>query len=270
MSTGSITAANPNAPNLGGFRTVGLRELALLEISGPYRKLCAANGGCHSPQRITTLEQFAAVEIVKVRKLVVASLKANGEEVYRRSWNHDYMDLPIVDAEDQNSEAFTPEQMTQILDAAFETAVKKPKSVVYWLSLIVGGLGLRIGEALAIKARDNIGCPHCKALKPRKCRHGSTFSEDCRVLHVWQSVWGKKLKAPKTKNGMRDVDVPESLAVVLCNLVAGKKAGTCCSNHAMAVRYNSAISTAIGFTPFLKRWGCGRLNAGAKRTAGAR
>ena len=71
------------------------------------------------------------VEIVKVPKLVVASLKANGEEVYKRAWNHDYMDLLIVDPEDQNSETWTPEQMTVILDAAFETAVKKPKNVMY-------------------------------------------------------------------------------------------------------------------------------------------
>ncbi len=166
------------------------------------------------------------VEIVKVPKLVVASLKANGEEVYKRAWNHDYMDLPIVDPEDQNSEAWTPEQMTVILDAAFETAVKKPKNVVYWLSLIVGGLGLRIGEALAIKVRDSVGCAHCKSLKPRKCQHGSAFSEDCRVLHVRQSVYGRKLKAPKTKNGIRDVDVPESLATILRKYFAGKRPGT--------------------------------------------
>ena len=136
---------------------------------------------------------------MKVPKLVVASLQANGEEVYKRAWNHDYMDLPIVDPEDQNSEGWTPEQMTVILDAAFEIAVKKPKNVVDWLSLIVGGLGLRIGEALAIKVRDSVGCPHCKSLKPRKCQHGSAFSEDCRVLHVRQIVYGRKLKAPKNQ-----------------------------------------------------------------------
>jgi len=164
-------------------------------------------------------------EIVNTAKYVVASLKANGEEVYKRTWDHEYIDLPIVDPEDQNSEAFTPEQMTQILDAAFKTAVKKPKNVVYMLSLIVGGLGLRIGEGLAIKVRENIGCAHCKALKPRKCQHGTTFSEDCRVLHVRQSVYGKKLKAPKTKNGIRDVDVPEVLAAVLRKYIAGRKVG---------------------------------------------
>jgi hypothetical protein len=110
------------------------------------------------------------VEIVAVAKLVVASLKTNAEVVYKRTWNHDYMDLPIVDPADQNSEAFAPEAITQILDAASERTAKKPKNVLYWLSLIVGGLGLRIGEAFAIKARDNVGCPHCKSLKPRIAR----------------------------------------------------------------------------------------------------
>jgi integrase len=165
------------------------------------------------------------VEIVAVAKQVVASLKENGEEVCKRTWDHEYIDLPIVDAEEQNSEAYTPEQMTEILDAAFSAAIEKPKNVTYMLSLTVGGLGLRIGEALAIKVRDNVGCVHCKNLKPRKCQHGTTFSEDCRVLHVRQSVYQAKLKPPKTKNGIRDVDVPECLAAVIREYLAGKKSG---------------------------------------------
>lgn len=155
----------------------------------------------------------------------MASLKVNGEGIYKRTWDHEYIDLPIVDPEDQNSEAFTPQQMTEILDTAFAAGVRKPKNVTYILSLIVAGLGLRIGEVLAIKVRDNIGCPHCKALKPRKCQHGTTFSEDCRVLHVRQSVYINRLKPPKTKNGIRDVDVPESLAAVLKEYLAGRLPG---------------------------------------------
>ena len=160
--------------------------------------------------------------IVDTAKLVVASLKINGEEVYKRIWDNEYIDLPIVDPEDQNSEAFTPEEMTTILDTAFHTVTNNP---VYILTLIVGGLGLRIGEALAIKVRDNIGCPHCKALRPRQCHHGTTFSEDCRTLHVRQSVYETRLKAPKTKNGKREVDVPETLAAVFRKYVARKPNG---------------------------------------------
>ena len=161
--------------------------------------------------------------IVDTLKLVVASLKVNGEEVYKRTWDNEYIDLPVVDPEDQNSEAFTPEEMAQILDAALQKATANP---AYMLALIVGGLGLRIGEALAVKVRDNVGCPHCKALRPRKCQHGTTFSEDCRVLHVRQSVYESKLKQPKTKNGKREVDVPESLAATFREYLAGKLPGT--------------------------------------------
>jgi integrase len=161
--------------------------------------------------------------IVDTVKLVVASLKVNREEVYKRTWDNEYIDLPVVDPEDQNSEAFTPEGMTQILDAALQKATANP---AYILALIVGGLGLRIGEALAVKVRDNVGCPHCKALRPRKCQHGTTFSEDCRVLHVRQSVYESKLKQPKTKNGKREVDVPESLAATFREYLAGKLPGT--------------------------------------------
>jgi hypothetical protein len=160
--------------------------------------------------------------IVDVAKLVVASLKVNGEEVYRRTWDNDYMDLPNMDPEEQNSEAFTPEEMTQILDAALRTATDNP---VYMLALVVSGLGPRIGEAVAIKVRDNMGCPHCQTLRPRKCQHGTTFSEDCRVLHVRQSLYGARFKNPKTKNGKRDVDVPESLAATFREYLAGRKSG---------------------------------------------
>jgi hypothetical protein len=44
--------------------------------------------------------------IVETVKLAMASLKVNGEEVYKRTWDNEYIDLPIVDP---NSEAFTPE-----------------------------------------------------------------------------------------------------------------------------------------------------------------
>jgi hypothetical protein len=35
--------------------------------------------------------------IVDTGKLVVASLKLNGEEVYKRTWDSEYIDLPVVD-----------------------------------------------------------------------------------------------------------------------------------------------------------------------------
>lgn len=44
-------------------------------------------------------------------------------------------------------------------------------------------------------------------------------------MHVRQSVYKRKLKSPKTKERIRDVDVPETSAAALKEYVAGKKPG---------------------------------------------
>jgi hypothetical protein len=72
-------------------------------------------------------------------------VKVNGDEVYKRTWDNEYIDLPVVDPEDQNSEAFIPEEMTRILDAASQTTTENP---AYILALIVGG---RFAQSLTLK-----------------------------------------------------------------------------------------------------------------------
>ena len=67
----------------------------------------------------------------------------------------------------------------------------------------MAGTGLRIGEALALRTED--------------------FDPDCHVLHVRRSVWHRCEQAPKTPNAIRLVDVPESLAQVLCHYIKGRK-----------------------------------------------
>ena len=71
------------------------------------------------------------------------------------------------------------------------------------LVALVAGTGLRIGEALALRTED--------------------FDPDCHVLHVKRSVWHRCEQAPKTSNAIRLVDIPESLAQVLCRYIKEKK-----------------------------------------------
>jgi len=63
------------------------------------------------------------------------------------------------------------------------------------LVVLLAGTGLRIGEALGVKATD--------------------LGPECRVLHVRRSVWDCQEQLPKTSNAVRVVDVPEQLAKVL-------------------------------------------------------
>ena len=103
-------------------------------------------------------------------------------------------------------------------------AIRKPKNVTYVLSLIVAALGLRIGEALAIKvpttsaartarrlSRENAARHYVLRGLPRSARSAERVHQD--------------VKTTKDQNGIRDVDVPESLAAVLKEYVAGRKSG---------------------------------------------
>jgi len=190
--------------------------------------------------------------IVETGKLVMASLKVNGEEVYKRTWDNEYIDLPVVDPEDQNSEAFTPEEMTHILDTAFQTAAKNP---AYMLALSVSGLGLRIGEALAIKVRDNIGCPHCKVLRPEDV---STVQRSPKIAAFCiygractnRSLNSQRQRMANAKWMFRSLWLQSSGNISLANHPAHY-----CSRRAAGVLCYRGISTAIGYTRFWNRLG---------------
>ena len=128
------------------------------------------------------------VNHVQVVKLVLASaVNDEGEQLYPRTWNHDYIGLPIVETNNQYRPTVTPTEVEEIL-----AGVKERYRLLFAL---LAGTGLRIGEALALKPTD--------------------FGPDCRVLHVRRSLWRGQEQAPKTSNAVRTVDIPEELARVL-------------------------------------------------------
>lgn len=133
---------------------------------------------------------------VQVVKAVVASaIDENGEAIYPVKWNHDFMDLPEIT--DQNTPTFTSVEVSDIIRRAGGQL-----SVLYAL---LAGAGLRIGEALALQVED---------VKDSviRIRHGL-----CKVTN--------KLQSPKTKNGLREVDLHSSLAVALNSLIAARASG---------------------------------------------
>jgi hypothetical protein len=85
--------------------------------------------------------------------------------------------------------------------------------------------GARFGEALAIKVRDNIGCPHFGALRSMKmsARH-YVFRGWARFTRLAERVH-QQIKTTKDQERERDVDVPKSLAAVRREYLVGKKSG---------------------------------------------
>jgi integrase len=157
-----------------------------------------SNGALRDVVDRLTEEGLAPASIIghfQVIKLVVASaVDGDGEQLYPRKWNHDFIGLPIVRKEDQHRPTISAPEIEAILANA-----KRQYAVVFAL---VAGSGLRIGEVLALKATD--------------------LSQDCRVVYVRRSIWRNQEQQPKTPSAIREIDIAEPLASLLRKHVAGK------------------------------------------------
>ena len=168
-------------PNLGDLLLADVGNAALKSLV--EKMFCAGL----SPQTIVTHS--------KIVKMVVASaVDAEGEQIYPRKWNHNFIGLPIVDPNKQHRPTITQAELEEILASA------KGRYVV--LFALLAGAGLRIGEALGLKSTD--------------------LSPDCRVLYVRRSIWNGQEQEPKTPAAVRDVDIAEPLSRVLQEYVVGK------------------------------------------------
>jgi integrase len=161
-----------------------LAEVGNAAMRMVIEKMAAAGLG---PQSIVTH--------TRVIKMVVASaVDAEGDQIYPRKWNHDFVGLPIIDP--------TKQYRPTVTKAELEAILTKMKPRFRLLAALLAGTGLRIGEALGLKTED--------------------LTPDCRVLRVRRSVWQGREQEPKTANAVRVVDIPETLAQVLREYIKGK------------------------------------------------
>jgi integrase len=166
-----------------------LGDMPLSEVGNAAMKLfvdkCNADG----------LAPKTIVSYCALVKLVVASaVNAEGERIYKRTWNHEFVGLPIVDNSKLKRPTLTADEVSIVISNANERYAV--------LFALLAGTGLRIGEALALKTTN--------------------FASDCRTISVERSMWNGQEQDPKTPSAVRVIDVPESLASMLRGIVAGK------------------------------------------------
>jgi integrase len=172
-----------NAWLLPHFGDTLLADVSNRAVRGLVEKMSAAN-----------LSAKTIVNYVSVVKLVVASaVDDDGQEIYPRKWNHDFIQLPMVCKSKQHTPTVTEADLNEI-----QLRVKERQYVA--LFTLLAGTGLRIGEALGLRVTD--------------------FGPNCRVLHDRRSIWRGREQEPKTSNAVRVVDVPEALASELRNFLA--------------------------------------------------
>jgi integrase len=130
-------------PNLGDRLLADVKNGALKEL---VEKM--ADAGL-SPKTIHTHAQ--------VVKIVVASaVNSEGDQIYPRKWNHDFIGLPIVEKEKQHRPTVTEAELGEILASTNERYAI--------LFALLAGSGLRIGEALGLKrltCRQIAACYKC-------------------------------------------------------------------------------------------------------------
>jgi len=121
---------------------------------------------------------------LQVVKAVVASLmNDDGEPVFPRKWNHDFIDVPVV--KNQHQPTLSKDQIEAIINAA-----------TGWYRVLfplLAGTGMRVGEALALNVND--------------------VKES--LICVRQSLYQRRLDTTKTEAGEREIDLAPELAEML-------------------------------------------------------
>jgi integrase len=182
-----------------------------------------------SPKMITN--------VVQVVKAVVASaVNENGEQVFPRTWNHDFIDLPEI--KNQRQPTFSGETMKALV------AGSKGRERV--LFALLGSSGLRIGEALGIEIDKHI-------------------SEDFSTLYIRQKVWHGSVQCfLKTDNGDRDIDLDPAIATMLKQFVGDRTAGFLfCSKTGRPLLQSNVLRNSLH--PLLKRLEQPKMGAHAFR-----
>lgn len=139
------------------------------------------------------LSASIVTSVVSVVKLVVASaVNEQGDELYPRTWNHEFIDLPILSPISQKAPRIGGEAISQ--------AISRAKGQDKALCALLAGTGLRIGEAQALFVGPENSV-------------NSTWDPETATIHVRTTVIEDSLiqSNPKTKAGIRDVDLAPEL-----------------------------------------------------------
>ncbi len=138
-------------PNIGDIPLSEINNAVLKPLVGKM-----VEGGL-SPKSIDTYSQV-------VKMVVASAVNDEGEEIYPREWNHEFIDMPVVEEEKQNTPTFSSEVMTGL--ASWK---KKRERMIF---ILCGSAGLRIGEAIGIEIDKHISAEFLTIYVRQKVHHG--------------------------------------------------------------------------------------------------
>jgi integrase len=136
---------------------------------------------------------------IQVPKMVVASVTDDEGKVYPRKWNHEFIDMPIVEPSEQNRPSFSSEIVTGL--------AKYRRAREQMVFIVAAAGGLRIGEALGLEIDKHL-------------------SADCSTLTIKQKARQDRLEGRlKTPSAIRQVDLHPEVAKLLRDFIGTRKTG---------------------------------------------
>jgi integrase len=144
------------------------------------------------------LSDKSVVNYVGLMKMVIASaVNDEGEELFPRKWNHEFLELPIVDGNKQRKPVFSTENINAML-------TKTDDDQLQVLIVLLAASGMRVGEALGLDIK-NVSADGTAITVSEKAYHGEvqTFL--------------------KTKNGNRVVDLAPEVGSLLRKYIGKRK-----------------------------------------------
>jgi integrase len=167
---------------------------------------------------------------------VASALNEDGEQLYPRQWNHEFMDLPIVT--DQHRPTFTSEVVAAIVQMA--------KGRYRMLYALCAASGMRIGEALGLEIDKHI-------------------LDAGQTIHLRQKAWNCQLHDfLKTGNARREIDLHSSIASTLVQFIGARQSGLLfCTQSGRPLSASNILSDSLH--PILRKLGQPRAGAHAFR-----
>lgn len=169
---------------------IGRVDLANVEnptIKTIVDKMAAADMAPGSIRQVTGL----------VKAIVKSATDKSGNALYRPVWNAEFIDAPSVNAKDQDAPTISQRDL--------QTAINKADAEIQPLLVLLAATGLRIAEALALRAAPNA--------------ETSYWDRDNSKLVIRTQIHKGLDISPKTAAGVREVDLAPQVNDYLKSLI---------------------------------------------------
>jgi integrase len=151
-----------------------------------------------APKSIAEISAFT-------RSIVASVLDADGNQVYPRSWNMDFVDAPPVQQQHQ------PTVTKKFLQSVLQDDKIKIRNRV--LLALLASTGLRIGELQALQ------------IGPDPLDQNTVWNSDERIIRVRKSIWRGRAQEPKTVAAVRYIDLSLATNEMLKKFANGRLQG---------------------------------------------